>query len=167
MKIAESFMDELDREAKATLRVLERVPKDKLDWRPHPKSRTIGELAWHIAKLPSLAVMGLREGKRETSGARPPDRAGSDFAGTYRESLNAIRNELSTTPDDRLLNETFSFLKDGQPVITLPKAAFLRTVILNHLVHHRGQLTVYLRLLDVAVPVVYGSTADENAFERK
>lgn len=167
MRIAESFIAELDREAKATERVLRRVPQDKVDWRPHPKSRTIGELAWHVAKLPAMGVRGLREGKRETSAARPPDRAGSDFAGTYRESLDALREELNATSDDRLVNETFSFLKDGQPVITFPKVAFLRTVILNHLIHHRGQLTVYLRLLDVAVPVVYGSTADENAFERK
>ena len=167
MRIAESLIAELEREGKSTERILERVPQDKVDWRPHAKSRTIGELAWHLATLPRMGVVGLREGKRETSGARPPQRAGSDFVGTFRQSLEELKTELNATSDEVLLNEKFSFVRNGEPVLSFPKLGLIRTVILNHSIHHRGQLSVYLRLLDVPVPVVYGSTADEDAFERR
>ncbi len=166
MRIAESLIDELHREEKPTERVLERVPQDKLDWRPHPKSRTIGELAWHVATLPGFGVVGLREGKLETGAARPPDRAGSDFTGTFRRRLDELKAALNETSDDALLNEQFSFVLNGNAIRTWSKDVFMRAVVMNHLIHHRGQLTVYLRLLDVPVPSVYGASADENPFVR-
>jgi len=166
MRIAESLIDELHREEKPTERVLERVPQDKLDWRPHPKSRTIGELAWHVATLPQFGTLGLREGKRELSGARPPEPTNSDFANTFRKAVDEMKNVLTGTADDALLNEQFSFVLNGNAIRTWSKDVFMRAVVMNHLIHHRGQLTVYLRLLDVPVPSVYGASADENPFVR-
>jgi uncharacterized damage-inducible protein DinB len=164
MRLAEMLIAEFQREQKATERVLERVPLNKLDWRPHPKSRSIGELAWHIATLPGFGVLGLQTGKRETTGARPPAPAGSDYVPTLRKSLEELAAALRAISDEALLKETFSFTRNGEAVLTLPKAGFIRTVIMNHWIHHRGQMSVYLRLLDVPVPVVYGTTADEDAF---
>ncbi len=166
MGLAQSLIAELEREAKSTQRMLQRVPQDKLDWQPHPKSMTLGQLAWHIASLPANAVRGLREGKREVSGARPSPREGSDFVGTFRRNLDDLKAALSATPDEVLLKERFSFVLNGEPVTSFPKLALIRTVMMNHSIHHRGQLSVYLRLLDVPVPATYGTSADENAFER-
>ena len=166
MRIAESLIAEFEREAKGTQRILERVPQDKLEWRPHAKSMTIGELAWHIATLPSMISKGLQDGKREVSGSRPAPRGGTDFVGEFRRNLEQIKKTLSDTSDEVLLKERFSFERNGEPVASFPKLGLIRTVLINHSIHHRGQLTVYLRLLDVPVPAMYGTSADENAFER-
>jgi uncharacterized damage-inducible protein DinB len=165
MRIAESLIAELEREAKSTERILERVPQDKLEWQPHPKSMSLGQLAWHIASLPASAVRGLKEGKREVSGARPAPRDGSDFVGTFRKNLGDLKAVLSATPDEVLMNERFAFVRNGEPVTSFPKLGLIRTVLINHSIHHRGQLTVYLRLLDVPVPAMYGTSADENTFD--
>ncbi len=167
MRITESLVAELEREGKSTERILDRVPKDKLEWRPHPKSMSIGELAWHIVVLPANAIKGLREGRREVSGARPGPREGTDFVGTFRRNLDDLKAVLAATPDEVLLHERFAFVRNGEPVVSIPKLGFIRTVMINHSIHHRGQLTVYLRLLDVPVPAMYGTSADENAFERR
>jgi len=167
MRIADSLIAEIERESKSTERILDRVPKDKIDWRPHQKSMTIGELAWHIANMPAMAVKGLQEGKREVSGARPSPREGEDFAGTFRRNVENLKATLGSTADEVLLTERFAFVRDGETVTSFPKLGFIRTVFINHSIHHRGQLTVYLRLLDIPVPAMYGTSADENAFERK
>jgi uncharacterized damage-inducible protein DinB len=165
MPLADAVLAELDREGKSTAKILERVPKEKLDWKPHAKSRTLGQLAWHIASLPANAVRGLREGRIEVGVARPPSLppGESDFAGAFQRNLESLRNALAETSDNTLM-ERFSFTRQGEPVLSFPKLGMIRTVLLNHIYHHRGQLTVYLRLLDVPVPVIYGSTADEDAF---
>src|ERR1700693_1726080 len=168
MPLADAILAELDREGKSTVRILERVPSDKLDWTPHTKSRTLGQRAWHIASLPANAVRMLREGRVEVGSARPPSLpAGeTDFAGVFQRNVETLRNALAETSDATLM-ERFSFTRNGEPVLSFPKLGMLRTVLLNHCYHHRGQLTVYLRLLDVAVPVIYGSTADEDAFANR
>jgi uncharacterized damage-inducible protein DinB len=167
MSIAESFIAEMEREGKSTVRILERVPQEKLDWRPHPKSMTLGELAWHIATLPASAARGLREGTRDIGGARPGPRQGADFVAEFQRNVAALKSALAAISDEVLLRERFSFVRGEDVVTSFPKMAFIRTVLLNHSVHHRGQLTVYLRLLDVPVPAMYGTSADENAFERR
>ncbi len=167
MSIAETFIAELEREGKSTVRILERVPQDKLDWRPHPKSMTVGELAWHIATLPASAAKGLREGKRDVAGSRPGPRGGVDFAAEFQRNLAELKNALAAMSDEVLTKERFSFLRGDEVVTSFPKMAFVRTVLLNHSVHHRGQLTVYLRLLDVPVPAMYGTSADEDGFVRR
>ena len=167
MRLAESLIAEFNREAKGTETILGRVPQDKLGWRPHPKSRTIGELAWHIATIPGAVATGLREGKYEVGAARPPALGGSDFVGTFHESADKLRSALNEISDEALLQEKFSFVNNDVPIVSFPKIGFVRTVILNHSIHHRGQLTVYLRLLDIPVPAIYGTSADENAFQRQ
>jgi len=165
MPLADAILAELDREGKSTVKILERVPSAKLDWRPHAKSRSLGELAWHIANLPANAVRMLRERRLEVGSARPPalPPGETDFGDAFQRNLETLRNVLGET-SDAVLMERFSFTRQGEPVVSFPKLGMLRTVLLNHCYHHRGQLTVYLRLLDVPVPAIYGRSADEEAF---
>jgi uncharacterized damage-inducible protein DinB len=167
MRIAETFIAEIDREAGGTVKALERVPREKLDWRPHAKSRTIGQLAQHIAALPGVAAMGLQTGKREMSSGPPAPATNTDFVGTFKKSVEQFKAAVGQMSDDRLNSETFSFTMNDKPVRTFSKADFLRNVVMNHFIHHRGQLTVYLRLLDISVPAIYGTSADENPFAGK
>ena len=168
MSLAGALIAELDRESQSTLRLLQAVPADKLDWKPHTKSMSLGQLAWHIANLPQNAVGGLRTGERDVATARPaaaPENA--EFVAAFQKNLAELRDVLSTTEDATLLTERFAFKNNGEVVTSFPKLGFIRTVYLNHTYHHRGQMTVYLRLLDVPVPALYGRTADENGFERR
>ena len=169
MRLAEPIIAELEREAASTVRILERVPTDKLDWTPHAKSMSLGALAWHIASLPKMAIGGLRVGERDVAQARPDPRPAdaTDIVAAFRQNVADLKQVLSQTEDATLLNERFAFKNNGEVVSSFPKLAFLRTVLLNHSYHHRGQLTVYLRLLDIPVPAMYGRTADESLFERK
>jgi uncharacterized damage-inducible protein DinB len=166
MNIAQSLIAELDREAVSTVRILERVPVDNLDWKPHAKSMTIGQLSWHLAEIPAAVVEMLRTGERETSQSRPSLRADKTFIDVFRGNLEKVKAALAAMSDEALLKERFSFKRNGDVVASFPKIGVARTILMNHSVHHRGQLTVYLRLLDVPVPAMYGTTADESAFER-
>lgn len=166
--IRDALVAELDREAKSTERILQAVPADKLDWQPHAKSMTLGRLAWHIASLPKNAILGLDLGERDVALARPdpqPDTA-VNIVNAFKQNVADLKERLSKTDDSTLMTERFAFKNKGEVVTSFPKAAFLRTVLLNHSYHHRGQLTVYLRLLDVPVPAMYGTTADENLLQR-
>src|SRR5581483_9511826 len=160
MKLTESLIAELEREGKSTERILDRVPADKLEWRPHAKSMSLGELAGHIARLPANAVYGLREGKIDVSRARPGVPTGTDFVATFRKNLEDLKSTLTATPDEVLLSERFAFVSGEETITSFPKLGLIRTVMMNHSIHHRGQLTVYLRLLDVPVPAMYGRSAD-------
>jgi len=167
MTLAESLIAELKREGKSTVRILQRVPMDRIDWKPHAKSMSLGQLAWHIATLPRSGVIGLREKKREVTGGgvRPGPGGQDDLAATFQQSLESLKAELSATSDQTLMQERFSFVRNGEPIVSFPLLGMIRTVIINHSIHHRGQLTVYLRLLEVSVPAMYGTTADESAFD--
>ena len=167
MPLADAIIAELDREGKSTARILERVPREKLAWKPHAKSMSLGQLAWHIANLPIAALRMLREGRVEVGQARPaaaPDEA-QDLVEVFQRNLETLKNALLETSDAALM-ERFSFTRDGEPVTSFPKLGMIRTVLMNHSYHHRGQLTVYLRLLDIPVPAMYGRSADESAFDR-
>lgn len=166
MSIAESLMTEIEREGKSTTRILERVPREKLDWQPHPKSMTLGALASHIASLPAGVVIMLKEGKRDVSQARPGPARTGDFVAAFQRNVAELKTALSAISDEVLLKERFSFMRGTEVLTSFPKIALIRTVMMNHSIHHRGQLTVYLRLLDVPVPAMYGSSADENLFDR-
>src|SRR5205085_3491110 len=109
MRIAETYIAEIDREAGGTVRALERVPKDKLDWRPHAKSRSMGQLAQHVASLPAFAALGLQTGKREMSSGTPATAPDPDFSGTFKKSVENFKTAVAQMSDDRLQNETFSF----------------------------------------------------------
>lgn len=157
--IAAEFRDEIP----ATRRVLDRVPGDKLSWKPHPKSRSLGELANHVANIPALAEKILT--LDEFSPGGPPSAVPSveDIRAAFEKNARAAEDLLSkATEEDG--NAAWRFTFRGKEIFRKPRVAALRTNLLNHLYHHRGQLSVYLRLLDVPVPVVYGPTADENPF---
>ncbi|HYC58977.1 MAG TPA: DinB family protein [Thermoanaerobaculia bacterium] len=163
MPILDFLLPEIDHEARTTARVLERVPDDRLDWTPHPKSMPLRKLAWHIAKIPTRVMQMLQEATFDMAKAGPfppPENAGSIVAG-YHESLAELRAYLVTL-DDAALKEPFTLVRDGQTIMTIPKVAVIRNILMNHTYHHRGQLSVYLRLLDVPVPSIYGPTADER-----
>jgi uncharacterized damage-inducible protein DinB len=162
---AAPLIAELDREAKATRKVLERVPAEKLEWRPHAKSMTLGQLANHVARIPGhIAGVARGEGMDAArSNGQPPQPApGTDFAATLDASLAESRAILSGM-DDGSAEAPWTLSFGGREVFSIPRLQVLRTMLLNHWYHHRGQLTVYLRLLDVPVPAVYGRSADETA----
>jgi uncharacterized damage-inducible protein DinB len=155
---------ELEMEAATTRRVLERVPEDKLSWRPHPKSMSLGTLALHIATVPAaianLCLVDLESPPTFT----PPEATSLEEVLVAHEKSQASAREILSKMDDEFLGQTWSMKRDGQPIMAVPRIAFLRSVLFNHGYHHRGQLTVYLRLLDIPVPSVFGPSADENPF---
>ena len=160
------MVDELRQEAGTTRRVLERVPGDKLSWRPHPKSMTLGQLAIHVATIPG-AICGLaaQDGfDASTADFTPPQPASHDEVLTaFEASLKNAEAYLSgLTPDAAM--KPWKMTAGPRELMTLPRVALLRSVLLNHWYHHRGQLSVYLRMLDVPIPVIYGRSADENPF---
>jgi len=165
MAIIDSILAEIDYELPTTLRVLERVPQHNLDWTPHPKSMPIGKLAWHIAVIPARVQMMLREGEFDLSTAGPtemPAQMGAIAAG-LRRHMDDLRAYL-TSIGDAALKEPFTMRVGPKVVNKVPKMAMVRGILLNHTYHHRGQLALYLRLLDIPVPAIYGTSADENPF---
>lgn len=169
-QIAEAMLAEFERELDTTRRFLERVPETQLEWRPHEKSMTAGQLALHIAQSPE-GVLRLSEPDE----AAPPDFSrGRPQPETLREVLEAldksaayVRQTLPTI-DDARMQATFRVAQGGRTLMSLPRAAFLRSILLNHWYHHRGQLGVYLRLLGATVPSSYGPSGDElPAFMQK
>lgn len=168
MRLADSFVAELDTEAATTRRVLERVPETHLAWKPHDKSSSLGQLALHVASLPEVATQFVaREGLDFTTidTRQPAAATHAELMKAFDASLNAARAYL-TSLDDVRAGEVWRLLAGGTEVLAAPRAAVIRSFLFNHLYHHRGQLLVYLRLLDVPLPSVYGPTADENPFLR-
>jgi len=164
MTIAASLLQELDQEAHATRRVLERVPDAHLDWRPHPKSFSLGQLAMHVAQVPG-AIATLSTKSPATPPAFVQERAAhsADLIPTLDASIDTAKSILGGASDAALM-ETWRLVAGDREIMAMPRAALLRAIMLNHWYHHRGQLLVYLRQLDVPVPSVYGPTADENPF---
>ncbi len=163
MTLANELLAELDRESRASRRLLERVPAEKLEWRPHPKSMTLRDLAWHVATIPSRIARIVASGAYDLADARPTPAAGetTDFAAELQRSIDEAKEILGKF-DDEVMMESFTLSRGGVVVMSMPRAAGVRTVMLNHSYHHRGQLTVYLRLLDIPLPATYGSSADEK-----
>jgi uncharacterized damage-inducible protein DinB len=161
MALIDGLLQELDAETPATRRVLERVPDDRLNWRPHPKSRTLGVLAFHIAHLPAaLAELALPSEVQAFEFVDPIPRSTSEIVSTLDESVAKAKRVLAGIDDATILARWR--LKAGEQVlIEMPRIVLLRSTLLNHWYHHRGQLTVYLRELDVPVPAIYGPSADE------
>ena len=155
---------ELEQEAQATRRVLERVPEDRLDWTPHPKSMTLGQLAMHIANLPgAIAEVSRAWFDVSTVIPRPTATSTEELLQTLEASLAQARSILENVDDADLL-APWQMMKGEEVVFAITRGELLRSVMLNHWYHHRGQLTVYLRLLDVPVPAVSGDSADERVF---
>ena len=170
MTIAETMMAELESEAGTTRRFLERVPAGKLGWKPHEKSLTAGQLAMHIATIPGgIADMGAQDECPPPDFGRgfPQPASIDDLLQSHDESVAHAMSVLSGMDDARMTGP-WKLVAAGEAYITMPRVAFYRNVMFNHLYHHRGQLGVYLRLLDVPVPWAYGPSGDEvpPQFER-
>ena len=161
MSLAEQFAAELTREAAATRRVLERVPEAQLRWRPHPKSMSLGQLAFHIALLPrAIAELIANDVELPDISVRD-DASVAEILATLDASVPFANERLAAWGDEGL-SVQWRMTKKGQTLLDMPRMAMWRSVMLNHWYHHRGQLTVYLRMLDVPLPSIYGPTADEN-----
>lgn len=163
MGMIDPILMEIEQESKATRRALERVPQDKLGWTPHPKSYTLGQLALHIAGIPGHIAEAVKGDTFEprAGASQPKDHA--EIMEMFEKSLTKAK-EIYRGMDDARLMAPWSATVKGQTIMTIPRIAAIRRIALNHLYHHRGQLVVYLRLLDVPVPSVYGPSADENPF---
>jgi uncharacterized damage-inducible protein DinB len=162
----DSLLNELYQEAAVTRRVLERVPGDKLEWRPHPKSMSLGQLAMHVASIPGNLSRLVQADEFDASQANftPPSPSSvEEILTAHDESLRAAQDYLDGV-DEQTARESWRLTFKGKEVFTAPRGGVIRSLMLNHWYHHRGQLSVYLRLLDVPVPVIYGRSADENPF---
>jgi uncharacterized damage-inducible protein DinB len=169
MKMTELFAAELEREAPASRRVLERVPEGKGDWKPHEKSMPLGYLAGLVATMPSWVTMTIKQDNldlqpKEGKGPQTSPGTGPERLKAFEEALAGAREALAGTSDEFLLTTRWQLLVAGAVVADTPRHQMVRDCI-NHMVHHRGQLTVYLRLLGASVPSVYGPSADEGRFE--
>ena len=162
----EPMMNEIDQEAVITRRVLERVPPDRLSWRPHPKSMSLGQLAFHVASVPGniSKLAQLDEFDASPANFDPPSpNSSAEILTALDASLNTVKEYLDCVSEPAAVgNWRLTF--QGKEVFAIPRVGLLRTIMLNHWYHHRGQLSVYLRLLEVPVPVIYGRSADENPF---
>lgn len=165
MRMIDGMLQELEEEAQTTRRVLTRVPDKHLAWRPHPKARTLGELALHVAIVPG----GVAELAASPSPAQlpqfadPSPKSASELVPALDQSIAKAKQTLGGMEDAALL-ATLRLMQGDREIFAVPRAVLLRSIMLNHWYHHRGQLTVYLRELDVAIPSIYGPSADENPF---
>jgi uncharacterized damage-inducible protein DinB len=171
MAIRDAILPEFENEMKVTRRTLERVPEGKGDWKPHEKSMTLGRLAGHVAELPTFTTMALTSDSYDIQPAgggtpRQPVVMNSrqQLLELFDNNVAAAREALSKASDEDMM-KMWSLLRGGKPVMTLPKVAVVRSFTLNHVIHHRGQLSVYLRLNNEPVPSIYGPSADENPFQ--
>ena len=166
MTMGEFLVGELDHEFGNTRRVLERVPEAHVTWRPHPKSYTLGDLALHLANLPVWMGISLQKSEFDTDPVDGPNfprrkwESREAMLTTFDRNVTDARAILSATSDADLL-EPWTLKKRGAVVLTMPRVAVVRGFVFNHSIHHRGQLTVYLRMKDVPLPGIYGPTADE------
>ena len=163
--LAQSLLPEFDQEMANTRKTLERVPDDKLEWRPHPKSGTMGWLAGHLAILPNLGKMVMTVSEFDLSSPRPrPEfRSSKEVLAAFDQNVSNARAAISALSDADAMAQWK--LKNGDKTIfALPRIAVLRTMLMSHMIHHRAQLGVYLRLNDVPVPSIYGPSADEGNF---
>jgi len=167
MKLSELFLSEFDHEMNTARKTLERIPEDKLSWKPHEKSMQLDRLAGHVAELAGWPVPTIEQ---DSLDFRPPGQP--PFQPTFATSRKQVleifdknceqsRRAISQASDEHLM-KNWSLLNGGQTLMTMPRFAVLRSFCLNHMIHHRAQLGVYLRLNNIPVPSVYGPSADEG-----
>jgi uncharacterized damage-inducible protein DinB len=167
MPIRDSFLAEFDHEMISTRQTLERVPEGKADWAPHEKSMKMGRLAGHLAELSGWAATIINQ---DSLDFRPPGAppmqpvvmtSRKQLLDLYDKKVVEARTAISTVSDESLM-KPWTLLGGGQVIMTMPRVVFLRSFVMNHVIHHRAQLGVYLRLNNVPVPSVYGPSADEG-----
>ena len=160
--IAQAFLEEFETQAPITRRFLERLPEDKLTWKPHEKSMTAGQLAYHIAFVPGalLHFVQINPAQAPDFASFPQPTNRDEILQKFDESVAAVRETLPTI-DDAAMHETWRLVANGKEVLAQPREQFLRDVMFSHLYQHRGQFSVYLRILNVPVPASWGPSADE------
>ena len=167
MKISETVLPEFDQEMANTRKALERVPTAKFSWKPHPKSSEFGALAAHITNLPDWAGLTMQADSFDYAPPGAPPYQTPKYASTeelvaaFDKSVAQARSALAAA-DDATFLAPWSLLAGGKTMMTMPRIAVIRTFVMNHTIHHRAQLGVYLRLNDIPVPGVYGPSADEQ-----
>ena len=167
MAINQAMLPEFDHEMANTRKTLERVPDGKFAWKPHEKSSAMGGLATHLANLPSWTSYTIDQDSLDIAPNGEPQRATplnsqTELLETFDKNVAAARAALAGASDEHLF-KPWTLLANGKTVLTLPRVAVLRGFVLNHLIHHRAQLGVYLRLNDIPVPSIYGPSADEGS----
>ena len=165
MKIIDGLLDELEQEAQTTRRVLERIPQAHLSWKPHPKSMSLGQLALHVATVPgNVAELAAHDVVPQPPAFIQAEAAtASELVPTLTASVARAKEVLGGF-DDARMTAIWRLQAGDREILAMPRVALVRAIMLNHWYHHRGQLLVYLRLLNQSVPSVYGPTADENPF---
>ncbi len=164
MSINQTLLPEFDREAENTRKILAAIPDGKWDWRPHEKSMSLGVLAGHVADMPdwghtSMTTDSLTLNPGDYSPFVPGSTA--DLVARFEEKKSELRKDIEAASDEQFL-QVWTMTWGGQKVLEMPRVAVIRGMVLNHMIHHRGQLSVYLRLLGAPVPGVYGPSADEK-----
>jgi uncharacterized damage-inducible protein DinB len=165
MAITDALLPEFDHEMATTRKLLERVPEDRLDWKPHPKSWALGQLAQHVATLPQWGSMTVNQSEIDIGGDWKVDPIGSraGLLALFDTHVSEARAALAGKSDAELM-APWSLKRDGHVIFSMPRAAVWRSFVMSHLIHHRGQLSVYLRMNDAPVPSIYGPSADEGGF---
>jgi uncharacterized damage-inducible protein DinB len=165
-QITTSFLRELEREAATTRRLLERVPENKFEWQPHPTSMTLKRLASHIAETPGIFARMLTPDGIDFAQFKyvPPEAASTaDILALHDKSIESARQFFSGLSDEKA-EANWIFSRDGKEIMSAPRIAWVRSLMLSHWIHHRGQLSVFLRMLEVPIPSIYGPSGDENPF---
>lgn len=168
MSISQSLLPEFDREMAISRRVIERVPEDKYGWKPHAKSMAMGRLASHIAEMPGWGTAGLTMDSLDLAPVGGPAYEALDatskeqLLGAFDKNVAACRAAIAETGDADYM-KMWALKRAGETLLSMPKIAVVRTFMMNHIIHHRGQLSVYLRENDVPVPSIYGPSADEGS----
>jgi uncharacterized damage-inducible protein DinB len=163
MTIAESLLPEFDHEMANTRKTLERIPEAKFSWKPHDKSYSLGKLATHIATLPVFATLTLAQDDLDLGKPfpAPNPKTRNDVLAVFDDNIKAARAAIACATDQMLM-KAWSLKQGASVIFTMPKIAVLRSFVMNHTIHHRAQLSIYLRLNDIPVPALYGPSADEQ-----
>ncbi len=167
MSMNQALLPEFDQEMANTRKTLERIPDDKMGWKPHPKSFPMGTLARHVAQLAGWIAVTINKDSLELAGTPgyppPEENKHKELLEVFDKSVADSRAALAGASDETLRKQ-WTLTMNGQTLLAMPKIAVVRSMVMNHLIHHRAQLGVYLRMNDVAVPALYGPSADERLF---
>jgi uncharacterized damage-inducible protein DinB len=163
MTISEILLPEFDQEIANTRKILDCCPEDKFAWKPHEKSMSLGRLASHVAEMPMWATAIVYQDKLEMTPGQKPFSAATkaELMAAVDKNVTDARAAIAGAGDEHF-GKSWSFIYGGHIVFTLPRAVALRSMVMSHIIHHRGQLSVYLRLNDVAIPGMYGPSADDR-----